>query len=202
MIFRVSSSPASARPTPVLLPVMPRCSVSTRVLWAGLAVLLFTLPGLGGGGTAQAQGFGRVAETKSTVAYFYHARPGEPTVQVSVWGTVPRPGVYEVPDTTDLPKLLTMAGGAPLEARVENRDAPTITVRVFRPSDDGRSKIFERQVEQMLTGPAQYPALEDDDIVVIETVRPKQPFGWRDVLSVASTLGTLVLLGLRIFTRV
>jgi hypothetical protein len=181
---------------------MPRCSISIRVLWAGLAVLLFTLPGVGGGSTAQAQGFGRVAETNTSVAYFYHARPGEPTVQVSVWGTVPRSGVYEVPDTTDLPKLLTMAGGAPLEARVENQEPPTVTVRVYRPSGDGRTQIFEKQVEQMLTGQAQYPALEDDDTVVVEPVRPEPPFGWRDQLSVTSTLASLVVLGLRIFTRV
>jgi hypothetical protein len=152
--------------------------------------------------TAQAQAFGRVQETESNVSYFYHARPGEATVQVSLWGTVPRPGIYEVPDTTDLDKLLTMAGGAPMEARQENREAPTITVRVYRPEAGKRSKIFERRLENMLTGDTQYPALRDDDIVVVETVTPKQPFGWRDVLSVVSTLASLTLLGLRILTRV
>jgi protein involved in polysaccharide export with SLBB domain len=151
---------------------------------------------------AQGQAFGRVEETKSNVAYFYHARPGEATVQVSVWGTVPRPGIYEVPDTTDLDKLLTMAGGAPMEARVEDQEAPTITVRVYRPGKNGRNQIFESELVRMLQGNPSYPSLRDDDIVVVETVRPKQPFGWRDVLSVLSTLGTLTLLGLRIFTRV
>jgi protein involved in polysaccharide export with SLBB domain len=144
-----------------------------------------------------------VEETKSNVAYFFHARPGEATVQVSVWGTIPRPGIYEVPDTTDLDKLLTMAGGAPLEARQEGREPPEITVRVYRPAgDDGRSRIFEAPLDEMLRGAASYPSLRDDDIVVVETVRPKQPFGWRDVLSVASTLASITLLALRIFTRV
>jgi len=151
---------------------------------------------------AHGQAFGRVEETKSNVAYFYHARPGEATVQISVWGTVPRPGVYEVPDTTNLDKLLTMAGGAPMEARQEDRKPPTITVRVYRPEQEGRSQIFEAPLERMLQGDTSYPALRDDDIVVVETVRPQEPFGWRDVLSVASTLGTLTLLALRIFTRV
>lgn len=151
---------------------------------------------------AQGQAFGRVEDTESNVAYFYHARPGQPTVQVSVWGTIPRPGIYEVPDTTGLDKLLTMAGGAPLEARQEGREPPRITVRVYRPGPDGRTQIFDAQLETLLEGRPQYPALRDDDIVVIETVLSRQPFGWRDVLSVASTVGTLVLLGLRIFTRV
>ena len=156
------------------------------------------------GSAAYGQAFGRVEETKSNVAYFYHAKPGEATVQISVWGTVPRPGIYEVPDTTDLDKLLTMAGGAPLEARQEDRDEPTITVYVYRPQQgqEEKAKIFESKLDRMLQGQVTYPALRDNDIVVIETVNPDKPFGWRDVLSVASTLGTLTLLALRIFTRV
>jgi hypothetical protein len=166
-------------------------------------MLLFGLVLLGmGGSAAYGQAFGRVEETKSNVAYFYHAKPGEATVQVSVWGTVPRPGIYEVPDTTDLDKLLTMAGGAPLEPRVEDRDEVKITVRVYRPDESDRNKIFEARLERMLQGTPGYPSLEDNDIVVVETVRPKDPFGWREALSVASSLGSLTLLALRLFTRV
>jgi protein involved in polysaccharide export with SLBB domain len=164
---------------------------------------------------ADAQGFGRVEETNSNVAYFYHARPGQATVQISVWGTIPRPGIYEIPDTTDLDKLLTMAGGAPLQPRTEDRDPVKITVRVYRPQSDAasgagndaesqsapRTMIFEAPLERMLAGKAQYPDLRDDDIVVVETVQPKEGFSFRDVLSVASTLGTLTLLALRIFDR-
>lgn len=151
---------------------------------------------------AHGQAFGRIEDTKSNVAYFYHAREGQATVQVSVWGTIPRPGVYEIPDTTDLDKLVTMAGGAPLEARQENRKAPQVTVHVYRPTEDGRAQIFESQLQTLLEGAPDYPDLRDDDIVVVETVTFQRPFGWRDVLSVASTLGTLALLALRIFDRV
>jgi hypothetical protein len=168
--------------------------------WSALCLLL--LAAAVGTTPAYGQAFGRVEETKSNVAYFYHARPGEATVQISVWGTVPRPGIYEIPDTTDLDKLLTMAGGAPLEAQTEGQDDATITVRVYRPEQDGRAQIFEAPLERMLQGNTSYPALRDNDIVVVETVRPKQPFGWRDVLSVASSLGSLTLLVLRVFTRV
>jgi len=168
--------------------------------WAALSCLL--LAAAVGATPAYGQAFGRVEETKSNVSYFYHARPGEATVQISVWGTVPAPGIYEVPDTTDLDKLLTMAGGAPMQARRKGQKDPTITVRVYRPEKDGRSEIFEAPLERMLQGDTSYPALRDDDIVVVETVRPKEPFGWRDVLSVASALGSITLLALRIFTRV
>lgn len=148
------------------------------------------------------QAFGRIEDTKSNVAYFYHAQEGQATVQVSVWGTIPRPGIYEIPDTTRLEKLLTMAGGAPLEARQENRKAPRITIRVYRPTESGRSQIFESRLQTLLEGSPDNPRLRDDDIVVVETVTFQRPFGWRDVLSVASTLGTLTLLALRIFERV
>jgi hypothetical protein len=74
-------------------------------------------------------------------------------------------------------------------------------VQVYRPGPDGRRQIFEAQLTDLLNGNPQYPDFRDNDIVVVETVTPKSPFTWRDALSLTSTLGTLVLLGLRIFDR-
>ena len=86
---------------------------------------------------------------------------------------------------------------------MEGREAPSITVRVYRPETGGRrARIFQSPLDEMLQGDASYPSLRDDDIIVVETVRSKQPFGWRDVLSIVSTLASLTLLGLRILTRV
>jgi hypothetical protein len=161
---------------------------------------------------AQAQRFGRIEETQSNVAYFYHARPGEATVQVSVWGTIPRPGIYEIPDSTDLDKLLTMAGGAPVEPRQENRDPATITVKVYRPDfaspttpapnqSAERTLLFSSELKDMLSGTVAYPVLRDEDIVVVEVIKPQRRFTWRDALSVLSSVGTITLLGLRIFDR-
>lgn len=160
----------------------------------------------------QAQRFGRIEETQSNVAYFYHAQPGEATVQVSVWGTIPRPGIYEVPDSTDLDKLLTMAGGAPVEPRQENRDPATITVKVYRPDASpsthlaqnralDRTLLFSAELDAMLSGTVAYPVLRDDDVVVVEVIKPRRRFTWRDALSVLSSVGTITLLGLRIFDR-
>jgi len=176
---------------------LPSVSVRLRsdvLVWV---LLLMTVPAT----SVFGQAFGRIEETQTNVAYFYHARPGEATVQISVWGTVPRPGIYEISDTTDLDKLLTMAGGLPIEPRQEGRDEVEITVRLYRPADGGRELLLETEVDSMLQGSVTYPPLEDDDIIVVETTRPRDPFGFRDVLSVASTLGTLTLLGLRIFDR-
>jgi len=169
--------------------------VAATLLVGLLAVPLMADP-------AHGQRFGRIEDTQSNVAYFYHAQPGQATVQVSVWGTIPRPGIYEVPDSTDLDKLLTMAGGAPLDARTENRDAPEINVRVYRPTpDSARSVLFASSIADMLSEDTNYPVLRDDDIIVIETIRPRQRFTWRDALSVLSSVGTVTLLALRIFDR-
>lgn len=189
-------------PSPLRVWFMMPASPSPRALSRLLAgLVLVGLAGSGWADAARGQAFGRVEETKSNVAYFYHAQPGQATVQVSVWGTIPRPGIYEVPDTTDLDKLLTMAGGAPVQSRQEDRKPPRITVRVYRPDAGGRTKIFEARLEKMLQGTSSYPALRDDDIVVVETVTFKRPFGFLDALSVTSTIASLALLGLRLFDR-
>jgi hypothetical protein len=174
----------------------------------GALCLLIALIGFLDAPTAHGQRFGRIEDTQSNVAYFYHAQPGEATVQVSVWGTIPRPGIYEVPDSTDLDKLLTMAGGAPVEPRQANRDPSTIIVRVYRADGENvpnetsdRALIFESELDKMLKGNVMYPTFRDDDIIVVETIRPRQRFTWRDAISVLSSVGTLTLLALRIFDR-
>lgn len=157
------------------------------------AALLATSP------AAHAQEFGRIEETKSTVAYFYHAETGEATIQVAVWGSVGRTGIYEIPVDTDLERLMTMAGGAPLDARSEDQIQET-TIRLYRVTNDQREVIYEQPLEEMVTRPGNYPNLEDGDIMVVETITDRR-FGFRDVLSLVSTLGTLTLLGLRLFGR-
>lgn len=146
---------------------------------------------------ARGQAFGRIAETETNVAYFFFARPGEATVQVSLWG-VPQSGIYEVPDGTDLDKLLTMAGGAPIGPRQENQKRPKVTIRLYRPDASRTDPILEVPLEEMLSGTATYPALEDDDIIVLEVIQPAEGFGWRDGLSLVTTAASVTLLTLRI----
>lgn len=166
-----------------------------------LRLLVIVLLGVVGGGlvpAAQAQEFGRLQEMKdrSNVAYFFHAAPGEATVQVSVWGA-PQPGIYEVSDTTALDELVTMAGGIPLEPRPDNQKRPEITVRLYRPKDTGRSLLFEAPFEDILSGDEQFRGLKDSDILVIETEQQSR-FTWRDLLSFTSTGVSVALLIVRV----
>lgn len=167
------------------------------------AVLPLCVAGLLAGGLgqeAQGQGFTEFEETRSNVAYFYHARPGEATIQVSVWGTVGKTGVYEIPDGTDLDRLLTMTGGAPVQPRSE-RQRRTITLQIWRTSNEGeRSVVYEAELEKLLGQPGAYPVLRDQDVLVVETVTDSK-FSWREALQIASSLGTFALLMLRLFDR-
>lgn len=157
------------------------------------------LVGVGLALDAQAQEFGRLEKMKerTNVAYFYFAEPGDATVQVQVQGTVPRPGIYEVPDSTGLNKLLTMAGGAALEPRPENRERPEITIRIFRPEGPEQSRLLEASYEQVLGGEKQFQNFSDEDVIVVETVQQRS-FTWRDLLSFSSTALSLALLVVRI----
>lgn len=120
---------------------------------------------------------------------------------MSLWGTVPQPGIYEIPDSTDLDKLLTMAGGAPLEPRQAGRDDPEVIIRLYRGEAGERTLVLDTRLERMLSGNVTYPLLRDDDIIVVETIRPRDRFSWRDGLSLVTTLGTLTLVFLRINDR-
>lgn len=44
-------------------------------------------------------------------AFYYIAKPGEVTIQVNIWGQVQKPGRFEIPNGTDLIRLLSYAGG-------------------------------------------------------------------------------------------
>ena len=167
-----------------------RRSAACGVLFAILVL------GSAGGRPVHAQEFGRIQDTKTNTAYFYYAKPGEATVQVAVWG-VPQPGLYEIPDSTDLDRLLTLAGGIPMQTRQEGRKPPRITVRLYRPERSRQDPLLEARIQKILQGEIDAPHLRESDIVVVETVQPSQ-FTWQDGLSILSTAASLALLFLRI----
>lgn len=165
-----------------------------------LGVAIVLLGGLAGLHPADVAGqtFGRIEDTETNLAYFYYARPGEATIQVSVWGSVSQTGILEVPDTTDLHTLLTLAGGAPgIGKRRENRDPPEVIVRLYRKKQGERTKIFESEVEDVMTGAKAPPTLQENDVVMVETIEQRH-FGFRDALSIASSIGSIILLALRL----
>lgn len=146
---------------------------------------------------AEAQKFGRIDETQTNTAYFYYAQPGEATIQIYVWGSA-QPGIYEIPDNTSLPRLLTMTGGVPRGERQEDEKPARIEVRLYRPEASRETPVLDTRARRVLEGTVEAPRLQENDILVVETVQ-RSRFTWRDGLSISSTLLSFTLLVLRIF---
>lgn len=133
--------------------------------------------------------FSRIQQLQSnSPGYHFHGLPGEATTRVYLWGAVPAPGTYIVPDETDLSGLLSLAGGpvnAPFDEAQLDR---TTTVRLFRGAAGQRQLLYEAPVEEFVRDPAAAPALLEDDVVEVETRDRRFTPGWtfRETLAVVT----------------
>lgn len=124
-----------------------------------------------------------------------YARPGQPTNTVRVWGQVSQPGLWRVEQGTDLLDFLTILQ-VPGVGRDEAGYRQHFTIRVYRQEGQDRSEIFSQRLDHMLEGEAQYPVLEEDDILAVEA-RRRRAVGLQTVrtaLQVVSTAVSLVLI--------
>jgi len=159
-----------------------------------LLVALWFLVGLNS--KVEAQEFGRINSIIAEgVSYHVFAQPGEATVQVLVLGSVSSPGIYEIGISVDLGQLLALSGGPPLTETTGTTSSTTeTTVRLFRETTGRRDLVYEAPLQLLLSEPDLYPALHDGDVFTIESIiHQRQRIGFREVISVASSLATLVL---------
>ena len=154
-------------------------------------VFLICALGLGFALQTQAQSFDRIDKIRTNTAFFFFAQPGDATIQISIWGSVAS-GIYEVPVGTNLDKLLTMAGGPPPDLR-QSGTRHEITIRLFREQGAGRTMIYEAPLDRMLVETEAYPVLQDYDVLTLETI-VHRGFGWRDALSLLTSVGTFILI--------
>ena len=143
------------------------------------------------GGTVQAQTLDDLRG--STAAYYRFANPDDIAIEVKVWGSLQYPGFYEVPQGTRLSTLLTLAGG-PLAVR-DAQTRQVLTIRLWRPQPNGEphQTISETRMEDEIFALNEDPVLFSGDIVVADEL-VKQRFGWRDGLSILTSVGTLILI--------
>jgi protein involved in polysaccharide export with SLBB domain len=141
---------------------------------------------------AQAQ----VVTASPQVAVYRYAVPGQPTMDVRVWGAVRTPGTYQVELDQDLIGVLTMAGG-PAYSREQGNEEREVTIRLSRTTDAARTVIYEAPLEQLFGAQSNYPSLQDGDIVTVD-VEYQQRFGWRDAATIFSSIGTVAVIVLNI----
>jgi hypothetical protein len=133
--------------------------------------------------TAQTTQQGNVATTPSLVSppsYYYASRPGELTILVNVWGFVEKPGRYEVPSTTDLIQLISLAGGPKADGKIDN----VRITRMVRRDGGLATKEFTVDLERLDRVDPSKLTLYPGDVVFIDHT------SWltlRDVFSVVAT---------------
>jgi competence protein ComEA len=84
---------------------------------------------------------------QQTAEYIFRNSPRDNLITVQIFGSVTRPGIYYVPEDTDLMRILTLAGGV-----VNTGELDEVVVR----KTDGKAwkAIDDRYVEE--TGPGTY----------------------------------------------
>ena len=134
------------------------------------------------------------AQSEERVTDF--SRPGRPTMFVYVWGTASTPGIWKVEQDVDLVELISSAQ-VPNFGNIDTSKKSTVTVRIFRMSGSRRSEIFQSEMNALLTSGNTYPALQENDIIMIET-NTKQRFNLQTVFAAIGAAASLVLLFIRI----
>lgn len=82
-------------------------------------------------------------------------------IRTYIWGQVIKPGLYIVPDDTDLLTLISSAGGP-------TKDAKLSKVRIIRQSSQGEQVIWVNLQEYMETGKYELiPTLQPGDTIII-----------------------------------
>lgn len=156
---------------------MMRLFVSARSIFIGL-LLLCPL-------SAEAQTFGRVEETNTNApGYFFHARTGEATVRLAVWGDVGAPGTYEVTSGSTLGGVLSLAGGVRQPVQTDNVES-TVTVHVDRLSGMSMSLSYDELLSER-----EQIVLQEGDFVQVTTIS-KRKFGFRDALSITGSVAAV-----------
>ena len=82
-------------------------------------------------------------------------------IKTYIWGQVRKPGLYIVPDNTDLLTLISLAGG-PTE------DAKLTKVKIVRPTTKGKKVILVNLKKYMENGDSKMiPVLKPGDTVIL-----------------------------------
>ena len=132
------------------------------------------------------------AETRAlfTPTVKEYGRPGYPRMTIYVWGNADS-GVWNVERGTDLLEFVSvisrarMSQNSPDRRRIER-------LSVYRDQQPGRGDPFyESDVKDIFAYRDSYPALQEGDILVLET-ETRTRFTWRDIARVTGTVAALL----------
>ncbi|HOD18174.1 MAG TPA: SLBB domain-containing protein [Candidatus Cloacimonadota bacterium] len=102
--------------------------------------------------------------TNNASAYSYEGVQGDAAklkIKTYIWGQVQKPGLYTVPDDTDLLTLISLAGGP-------KEDAKLSKIRIVRPTIEGEHIIWINMKDYLESGNEKMiPVLQPGDTVVV-----------------------------------
>lgn len=134
---------------------------------------------------AQGSTYFEIKEPPRAAEYIFRSSQKETLIGVQLLGAVKNPGIYYIPPTTDLLKLITLAGG--------EADANLSEVLV-RKTDQSQQGVYELNVEKLMqTTDTKSFKLAQDDFIYIPK---KEPWISNDVsrtVTVVSMIATIVL---------
>ena len=120
-----------------------------------------------------------------TEANYYYANPGDLTILVSIWGFVQRPGVYEISNTIDLIRLISLAGGPQSYAKLKK----VRIIRVYnqeKKEQEYRREFIINLSELTKLTPEDIKLYPGDTIIVDHTT-------WYTVKDVLTSLATVAI---------
>ena len=121
-------------------------------------------------------------------AYYTFARPGQNTIEVLVLGG--QAGIYEIGEDINLGQLMALSGGGG-----QGGNRTRVKIHLFRLENGERRKILEEEIGDFASR-AQYPSLQDGDVVRVET---RERLNWRDILQVSTSVISLAITLLTVF---
>ncbi len=143
--------------------------------------------------TAWSQSSSSVFEAKEpprAAEFIFRSAPKETLIGVHLLGAVKNPGIYYIPPSTDLLKLLVLAGGD------NNADLTEVIVRKTDPSQIG---VYELDIKKLMkTVDAKPFRLAQDDFIYVPS---KESWISNDVsktIAIVSMVATIVLTGVLI----
>lgn len=136
---------------------------------------------------------------QQTAEYIFRNSPRDNLITIQVFGSVARPGMYYVPEDTDLMKLLTLAGGVVNSSeldevvvrKLEGKAWRNVNNRYVRQKND---QTYVVDVDSMLTNsPSIKPLrMSHDDFVYVPMKEPVISNDFYKLVTVASVLLTSV----------
>ncbi|WP_413295231.1 SLBB domain-containing protein [Bdellovibrio sp. HCB185ZH] len=134
--------------------------------------LVFTLNSVAFAQSPDSLGVSDIKQPQQASEYIFRSSPKESLISVQLLGAVTRPGIYYVPPSTDLLKLITLAGGAG-----STGDMSEITVRKLEPKSWAEIKskavseyqgAYEVDAEKVIKyGGAKQLKLAQDDFIYV-----------------------------------